>query len=130
MVRKTFVIVVILAAFIQCSSSDATKIKHNKYDPFFIYEDEIRNAYYNNLYDFIIEARPQWLRPKHFHSMKFPKVSFPEVYVNGLRFGTMMSLKHLGVLKVYEVEYIKPIDATTRFGVDNDGGLIVVKMYY
>lgn len=126
--KRILLLVLVMMSFLQCASSDSM-VKPEKFDPFFIYEDEIRDAYYNNLYDFIYEARPAWLRGNRFTRLDGDKIFYPNVYLNNNNFGNHQSLKRLSVLKTYKVEYIKPEMAVTKFGVENMGGVILVNMY-
>jgi outer membrane receptor protein involved in Fe transport len=49
-----------------------------------------------------------------------------EVYVDGVHFGDIESLKTISVTVLKRVEYLSAMDATTRFGTNNTGGAILI----
>lgn len=129
MLKSIAKISLILMLFLQCSSSGENMKKHSKFDPFCIYEEEIVDAKHNNLHSFISRARPAWMRGSKFHSMMYSTTSYPAVYVNGVRFGDLSSLKRLSLIQTFKIEYIRPEDASSKYGKDNKGGLILVHKY-
>jgi hypothetical protein len=78
----------------------------------------------DNLYDALTRARPAFLRARSTGSRQ----EYPVVYVDGLRRGTIESLKVIPTREVNDVRYISAIDATTRFGMNVPAGVIEVRL--
>jgi len=79
-----------------------------------------------NAHDLISQLRPEYMRTRGVTSMRTPEPSTATVYVDGMRYGELESLKSLPATQVIRVEYINAADATTRFGTDHVGGAILV----
>ncbi len=90
--------------------------------------DEVREASAENLYEAIQELRPRWLRPRPRTSITFERASDPIVYLYGVRHGSINTLYQMHVNQVVQVEYINPLDATTRYGAGHGGGVILVDL--
>ena len=130
MIKTITKLAIVSMVFIQCSSSATNTTKRSKYDPYLIFIEEISASNFDNAYDLISFARPVWLRGSVFNSINFKKTSYPYVYVNGTRYGHMLSLKSIYIVNIYKIEFIRAIDATTRFGADHTGGAIFIKIIY
>lgn len=129
--KNLLVLALFMATFINCSSSNPyTTSTRTNLDPFFIYEDEIleKSPYYMNIFDFISEARPRWLKGERFYDLKGVTISYPDVYINDIRYGEGNSLKNISIQNVYEIEYLQPNDAVSKYGTNVKGGIIIVKI--
>lgn len=49
------------------------------------------------------------------------------VYLDGVRYGRVESLRNLNLEEIREIEFIDAGDATTRFGTDHLGGAILIR---
>jgi len=90
--------------------------------------DELRNSVSNDLYEALQDLRPQWFRPRPRASITYERAQEPVVYVSGVREGPLDSLRGLDLLDVVSVEFIDPLDASTRYGTGHSGGVILVDM--
>ncbi len=91
--------------------------------------DEIRTqSQADNLYDALMDVRGQWLRPRPRTSITFERAEELVVYVNGSRDGELGRLRVIDVEDVNEVQYLDPLDATTRYGTGHGGGVISVDL--
>ena len=81
-----------------------------------------------NVYDALANIRSQWLRPRPRASLTFERAQEPVVYVNGVRFGEISDLRGIHVDTVQRIEYINPLDATTRYGTGHSGGVLSVDL--
>lgn len=135
--KKMFLIVFLMAIFIQCSSSGDTISKNPPYDPFMIHEENITRSVYNNAYDVIADLRPQWLRGNRFKRLQGDIIFFPFVYMDQIllsdettinRFGFHQSLRDITAKRIKEIEYVKPEDTGGRYGSHHKGGMIIVRM--
>lgn len=77
-------------------------------------------------YDLIAALRPDFFRTRGSMSPTNPIPPRAEVYVDGVHFGDIDSLKTISVGVVKRVEYLGAMDATTRFGTNNAGGAILI----
>ena len=89
---------------------------------------QVRQTSAENLYDALLELRPQWLRPRPRSSIRYGAAAEPVVYLYGLRYGPSRTMYDMNVGTVRSVQYISPIDATTRYGTDHSGGVILVDL--
>jgi hypothetical protein len=69
-------------------------------------------------YDAIMRLRPIYLYGRGGY--------YPKVYVDGLHYGEMASLRDLWAGDIEEIQYLHAADATTRFGTGHTGGAILV----
>src|SRR5687768_7983250 len=67
--------------------------------------------------------RPQWLRSRGQVSLQDENAGYPVVYVDGIRFGSLDTLRGLQVRGISRIEYIGSADATTRYGTGHMGGV-------
>ncbi len=90
--------------------------------------EEIRQTMAPNLYYALVELRPRWLWPRGRSSIVLPDATQPVVYVYGMRRGLVDALFDININDVRRVEYISPLDATTRYGTNHAGGVIDVDL--
>jgi hypothetical protein len=79
-----------------------------------------------NAYTIVQRLRPRWLSPRTQGTITNPEPSFPEVYLDGVRFGPIDTLYRIDAEQIARIEFMSGLDATTRFGVGHDGGAILV----
>jgi len=80
-----------------------------------------------NAYTIVQRLRPRWLSPRTQGTIVNPEPSFPEVYLDGVRFGPIDTLYRINAVQIQSIEYMSGLDATTRFGMGHDGGAILVR---
>jgi hypothetical protein len=78
-------------------------------------------------YDVIAQLRPEYLRSRGASSVRDPEPPTATVYLDGVRFGNLQTLKSLSGEQIQHIEYINAADATTRFGTDHAGGAIMIR---
>ncbi len=64
--------------------------------------------------------RPQWLRT-------IGRRSAPVVYIDNSRAGRIAALDNVSIENIAELRYLSASDATTRYGIGHDGGVILVR---
>ena len=128
MIKSITKFAIVLMVFVQCSSSVVNTARHPKYDPFLILEEEISASNLNNAHEFIYFARPVWLRGTVFNSINYSTVSYPDVYVNGIKYGYMTSLKSISIVNISEMKFLRAIDTAARLGTDHSGGAILISL--
>jgi len=90
--------------------------------------DEIRETSEENLYLAISRLRPRWLQTRARGSLTFGESTGPIVYLFGMQHGPVSTLSTMNVNEVNRVDFLSPIDATTRFGTGHVGGVILVDL--
>ncbi len=79
-----------------------------------------------NAYDLIAQLRPSFLRVRGPASASDLTPVQAMVYLDGVRYGKLESLKTLNIEQIREIEFINASDATTRYGTDHLGGAILI----
>ena len=88
--------------------------------------EEIRQrAQYSNLYDVIDHLRPRWLRTQGPDTMTGTPTSV-QVHMDGNRLGGVDVLRSLAPTGVTSIQWLPPIDASARFGLDHSQGAIII----
>lgn len=77
-------------------------------------------------HELIAQLRPEYLRSRGVVSLRSTGPATAAVYLDGLRFGQLESLRTLSATQILRIEYINAADATTRFGTDHVGGAILI----
>lgn len=92
--------------------------------------EEIAETTAQNAYDAISLKRPFFLKSRGPRSLQGAPVGqtveFPIVYVNGMYYGELETLKNIHISQVREIRYFDHNAATLRFGTGHTGGIILV----
>jgi hypothetical protein len=72
--------------------------------------------------------RPQMLRSRGLTSMRdtSEESTLPRVYVDEVSYGNVNTLSSLNTSQIKEIRFVNARDATTRWGTDHMGGVILV----
>jgi len=87
---------------------------------------QLRDTSTQSVYDAIRRLRPQWLRVRGRTSINAVGPDEPIVYVDGARYGSLNDLGRMDVNQVTRAEFVDPLEATTRFGINHTGGAILI----
>ena len=79
-----------------------------------------------NAWDLIAQTRPTFLRSRGATSLRDLTPVRAVVYVDGMYFGKLESLRSIAVEEIKQIEFISSGDATTRYGTDHLGGAILI----
>ncbi len=79
---------------------------------------------YSNAYELVQRLRPQWLRKRGRSNIGFE--GSIKVYVDGARFGAVDALTQINASNVAEMVYLRPSEASDRFGMNHNQGAILV----
>jgi hypothetical protein len=83
-----------------------------------------------NAYDAIARLRGNWLSSRGAGSFNTEGVDFAVVFVDGQRYGELLSLRNIPAYHVAEVRYYNPAEAGGIFGIQGGtAGVIDVKMH-
>jgi hypothetical protein len=114
-----------LATFIGCASSGPA----DRADSRILTRDEIvKSGMGGNAYDVISRLRPAFLvsRGQTTLTNGTGATSYPTIYVDGLLYGDITTLKSLDAAQIGEVRMYQAWEAQTKFGMGNNGGVIAI----
>lgn len=86
----------------------------------------IRGLVSENAYEIVQRLRPRWLRPRGGPSFSNPAAGLAVVYLNGSRYGEPEILRQIRAHEINTIQFLGGPAATTRFGLNHDGGAILV----
>ncbi len=112
-----------------CSSSGELSEKKARSSPEVISAAEIQESGQNNAYDVIQKLRPHWLRGRGRKSIQHNELSYPLVYVNENRHGTIDALWRISVENVTQIQYLNPGDAANQLGMNHPSGAILITVF-
>lgn len=95
-------------------------------DPNLITIDELQRSDASNLRDAIARLRPQFLRSRGAVSINDPTPPTAVVYLDGQRVGGLEFLERMSPMGVFSVRYMSPVDASSRYGLNHEGGAILI----
>lgn len=81
---------------------------------------------YSNLYDVIQVLRPRWLRPQGGPDTFSQRTGQVQVHMDGNWMGDVGVLRGLSPAGVTSISWMKPLDASSRYGLDHSHGAIIV----
>ena len=120
---QALVLTVTLALF-ACSSgptSSGSRANRN-----LISTEEIAEQPITTAYDLVQRLRPGWLRNRGPSSIAGGGPSLPLVYIDEVRSGSLEALNRVSTQIIREIQFINGRDATTKWGLDHGGGVIMV----
>lgn len=94
-----------------------------------ITEAEIEQSTATNAFELIQQLRPHLLqRQNRSQSVSLtPGAPSAVVYLDGVRYGNLESLRNISSFSISEIEYLSPREATFRFGTDHNAGAFMIK---
>jgi hypothetical protein len=87
-------------------------------------EEIQQRGQFSNLYELVQTLRPRWLRTQGPDSFSSP--GEVQVHMDGNRLGSINALKGLSPSGVTSLQWLNPIDAAARYGLDHGHGAIIV----
>jgi hypothetical protein len=127
--NKTIALVLLIIAFVGgCSTMREGTTGQVRGDV--LTSEEIASTKAQNAYDAITLKRPFFLKsrgPRSLSSAPMGQtVEFPVVYLDGMYYGEIESLRNITVEDIKEIDYLDFNAATLRFGTGHSGGIIHV----
>ena len=92
--------------------------------PDLITRQEIERGQWSNVYEMVRNLRPNWVRTRGLDSFESP--GNVQVYVDGTRLGEVQLLRTLPTHAIERLEWIDPVRAAGRWGLDHAHGVIYV----
>jgi hypothetical protein len=124
-VFRPLVRIALLAALSSCATNGAPEPPRSTSRV--LTREEIGEAPVANVYEAVSRFRPRFLQA---HATGSAHQAYPIVFVDGIRRGTFDVLRSIPVASLEEVRYLTPADATTRYGLDIEGGVLDVKLVH
>ena len=113
--RKAIVVLLLGALSLACDSSEQAATGAGSRE--MLTGAEIKAASVSNTFEAVRRLRPNFI---------FGRYKRPVVYLDNLRYGGVNSLNNIDASIVEIIEFLKPIDATTRYGTGHSSGAILV----
>ena len=88
--------------------------------------DEIRSSELPTAYDVVLKLRPQFLNDRGRNTVANTSSAFPRVYLNGILYGHIASLRDILASQVTEIRYYNAGEAQGKFGSGNLNGALAV----
>ena len=89
------------------------------------FEEIQQRGPFSNLYDMVRNLRPRWVQAQGPDTFMGGQGEV-QVHMDGNRLGSVESLKRMSPSGVTRIEWVAPIDAAARFGLDNGHGAILI----
>ena len=115
-----FLLVIGIAA---CSST-GTKAKKGQYSRNLISAEDIKSHSSSTASEIIQRLRPIWLQGRGRKTLLAGDASYPVVYLNGRKYGTLGSLSNFSANEISKMRFYSAADATTKFGTNHPSGVI------
>ena len=125
--RIRYLYLIALAAVIGCASAGSGSSSSRR-EPNLITADDIAGIPVTNAYEAIERLRPLFLRSRGKTSINTPNTQYPTVYVDGVRYGDIYSLRNILAPHVHDIRFYNGAESGARFGLQNTAGVIEVKM--
>lgn len=120
------VVLFIVAGTIGCASGGTpSRPRPNRQ---VITEQEVAQAGAGNAYEVIRRLRPNFLVSHGEVTLGNAQGSsqYPNVYLDGLKYGDINSLRNIDAMQVAEVRMYQAWEAQTKFGLGNNSGVIAI----
>ena len=125
--RIRYVYLIALAAVIGCASAGSGS-SGSRRDSNLITAEDIAGIPATNAYEAVERLRPLFLRSRGKTSINTPNTQYPTVYVDGVRYGDIYSLRNILAPHVHDIRFYNGAESGARFGLQNTAGVIEVKM--
>lgn len=118
--------VLLLAAAPACASgrADTERAESPRARFDIITAEEIERGQWSSALDMVSTLRPQWLRTRGTDS--FGQPGEVRAYFDGTRLRELATLRELPATGIVRVEYVAPIAASARWGLDHGNGAILI----
>ena len=91
-----------------------------------ITEEEVEASMGGNAYEIITRVRPAFLKTRGIATTTISVQDHATIYINGVRFGDINSLKNIAGDQIREIRYYNARDAIQKFGTQDGTGVIDV----
>lgn len=121
---RFLLVLLLLAVGSACSSRRLPGGATSQSDMISLAEIEQRGPF-SNMYDLVQILRPRWLRSQGPDTFMAGQGQV-QVHIDGNWVGSVQSMRSLAAHGVTSVQWLSPVDAAARYGLDHGHGAIVV----
>lgn len=111
-----------MLTFTACASTGGSRSSPESMDV--ITSEQIQETTYTDAYALVRALRPMWLRKRG--QMSINSYSYIAVYRDNIRLGPPGTLGQIHTNNIAEIRFLRPAQASSRFGLNNLSGAIVV----
>ena len=122
--RNPVLVAALSLVFVACASDPAARTTDR--DRNVISAEEIAAEPTTSAAELVERLRPAWLRSRGPTSIRSGNPSLPIVYIDEVRTGGLDTLYRISTQIIREVRFINGRDATTKYGLDHGGGVIMI----
>ena len=127
--RSALLIVLMALASAGCASPGASGGNASESaSPRAVTGEELRQVSARDTYEALKQLRPIWLLPRGRSSLVYYLAGRPVVYLSGVPYGAVSSLRGIEVNDVRQIDFMNAIDAGIRYGTGHSGGIILVEL--
>lgn len=129
--RHGAVLAALVAAFaVGCASTGSSERSSSNRDVLTRAEIDAAGPQIQTAYEAVQRLRPRFLRERSNPTAGIGanRVDPIVVYINGVRRGGVAELRRIQIRNVEEIRYVRPTDATTRYGMNHGSGAIEVTL--
>jgi hypothetical protein len=123
-VKQSLALMALLSACLLAGCASATTQSGGRGGAMILTRAQLATTNSDNLYDAINKLRPQWLTSRGPTSVTDATPSSVDVYMNGSLLGKAEYLRNLALSDVTEVRYWDAGQASARFGMGHQRGVI------
>jgi len=124
-VLQRFALVLAVATVGCASASSASAPAGTREDRNKITAEQMTKINANNAYDAVQMLHPQWMEDRGVNSINAPPAK-AVVYIDGSRMGDLESLRGLATNSIFEIRYLDAAQASNRYGLGLQRGVIEV----
>jgi hypothetical protein len=127
MIRARILVLLVAAASIGCASSGSGTGKRPSSQV--ITQQEIADSGLGETaFEVISRLRPNFLTSRGQTSLSTGQAAsaYPNVYVDGLAYGDINTLKNINAMQIAEIRLYQAWEAQTKFGLGNNAGVIAI----
>jgi hypothetical protein len=119
--------VLTLAAVMACASAGGSSTATHR-DPNLITEQEIAASSASNAFDVVTRLRPMFLKTRGRSTMRGGGSEYASVFVDGVFFGDLNSLRNVVANQIHEIRYLSGIESVSKYGIRYGSGAIDVRI--
>lgn len=128
MIASRTLMLLAMGAVLGCAPSVSTTSGNAPNSRVLGYDEISKAGIGGTAYDVISRLRPAFLvsRGQTTVSNGTATSSYPNVYVDGVVYGDITTLRNIDSSHIYEVHMYQAWEAQTKFGMGNNGGVIAI----
>jgi hypothetical protein len=122
----TLAVLLAVAPLWGCASANSSQDGASGSSRSRITQEELEALPPGSAFEAVQALHRDWLRSRSSTITTDTGRTTPEVFVNGLPFGSLNSLYSIGIETISEIRYLSASDSTTRYGTGYPAGIIEI----